>query len=202
MTNLQADVQTQPAEHDAPMNTTGYIINSLLVLFVLLQIRERKLTRSNFLFPLLCVGISVHEFLHTIPSSGNDLTLIGVCIAGGALLGGGAAVATHLRADEHGDTLSKAGVAAAILWVVGVGGRLVFAYASEHGAGPSITSFSIHNQITGADAWTAALVTMALAEVLARTGVLYARSRALSSSYRAQSSTPQTSFPSSLTANA
>lgn len=202
-TNLQADVQSELAEHAAHMNTTGYIINAALVLLVISQIRERKLSGPHFLLPLLCVGISAYEFLHTIPSAGNDLTLIGACIAGGAALGGLCALTTHLRADEHGNTLSRAGLAAATLWIVGVGGRLAFAYASEHGAGPAITRFSIHNSITGADAWTAALVTMALAEVLMRTGVLYARSRSLSASYRAHTCSPQTSATRThLTANA
>ena len=43
----------------------------------------------------------------------------------------------------------------------------------------SIARFSIHHSITGAPAWVAALVLMALADVTARTLVLHARGRRL-----------------------
>ena len=63
------------------------------------------------------------------------------------------------------------------MWVVGVGARMGFAYAADHGAGASIACFSRAHEITGGPAWTAALVLMALATVVARVGVLYLRGR-------------------------
>lgn len=61
----------------------------------------------------------------------------------------------------------------------GLGARMAFALWSDHGGAPRIASFSIAHQITGADAWVAALVIMALAEVLARLGILRLRARML-----------------------
>ena len=48
----------------------------------------------------------------------------------------------------------------------GVGARLAFAVAASNGAGPAIARFSIAHHITGSAAWVAALIMMALADVL------------------------------------
>jgi hypothetical protein len=63
------------------------------------------------------------------------------------------------------------------MWVGGVGARLAFAVAASNGAGPAIASFSIANHITGSAAWVAALVMMALADVLTRLVIIYLRGR-------------------------
>jgi hypothetical protein len=47
------------------------------------------------------------------------------------------------------------------------------------GADPDIARFSIAHYITGHGAWTAALVMMALADVLTRLAVVYLRGRRL-----------------------
>ena len=65
------------------------------------------------------------------------------------------------------------------MWVAGVGARMAFAFAATHGAGPAIGRFSIAHQITGSGAWVAALVMMALADVLTRLAVVWMRGRRL-----------------------
>jgi hypothetical protein len=56
---------------------------------------------------------------------------------------------------------------------------MAFVFAATHGAGPAIAAFSIAHHITGPAAWTAALVMMALADVLTRLAVVYLRGRRL-----------------------
>ena len=63
--------------------------------------------------------------------------------------------------------------------VAGVGARMAFAFAATHGAGRAIGRFSIAHHITGSGAWVAALVMMALADVLTRLAVVYLRGRRL-----------------------
>jgi len=46
---------------------------------------------------------------------------------------------------------------------------------AAHGAGPAIAQFSVAHHITGSPAWVAALVMMALADVLTRLAVIYLR---------------------------
>ena len=53
-------------------------------------------------------------------------------------------------------------------WIGDVGARLAFAVAAGNGEGPAIARFSVANQITGSAAWVAALVMIALADVLTR----------------------------------
>ena len=75
--------------------------------------------------------------------------------------------------------MGRAGVLAASMWVGGVGARLAFAVAASNGAGPAIARFSVAHHITGSSAWVAALVMMALADVLTRLAVIYSRGRRL-----------------------
>ncbi len=159
------------------MSTFGYILNSALVLVVLVQMRERRLDRMMILLPLALVGVAAAVYLHTIPTAGNDLALILGLTGVGAVMGAVAGVLTHVRPGDGGAALVRAGYGAAVVWIVGVGARMGFAYAADHGAGASIASFSRAHQITGGAAWTAALVLMALATVIARVGVLYLRGR-------------------------
>jgi hypothetical protein len=158
------------------MNTTGYIINSVLVLLVLRQIREHRLDRRSLVLPLVLVGVAAANFLHTIPTGGNDLVLELGLVGLGATMGLLCGLTTHVRLDG-GMPLARAGLLAASLWIAGCGARMAFAYGSDHGLGPDIAHFSMHHAITGASAWVAALVLMALADVVARTLVLHARGR-------------------------
>jgi hypothetical protein len=161
------------------MTTTTYLVNTLLVLLVLRQIRERRLDLVALAVPVLAVGAAAFLFLHSVPGGGNDIALEVIGTAAGALMGGLAGMATHLRAGSDGVPLGRAGWLAGGLWVAGVGARMAFAFAASHGAGPAIARFSIAHQITGSSAWVAALVMMALADVTTRLAVLYLRGRRL-----------------------
>jgi len=88
-------------------------------------------------------------------------------------------LATRLRLGAEGRPLGRAGTLAAGMWIAGVGARMVFYFAVTHGAGPAIAAFSIAHHITGSAAWTAALVMMALADVLTRLAVVWIRGRRL-----------------------
>ena len=56
---------------------------------------------------------------------------------------------------------------------------MAFAIADSNGARPAIARFSVAHQITGEAAWVAALIMMALADVLTRLIVIYLRGRRL-----------------------
>ena len=86
---------------------------------------------------------------------------------------------TRLRLGADGRPLGRAGALAASMWIGGVGARMAFAVAAGNGAGPAIARFSIAHHITGSAAWVAALVMMALADVLTRLVVIYLRGRRL-----------------------
>jgi hypothetical protein len=161
------------------MNATGYVINAILVLLVLRQIRESRLDLISLVLPVALVAGAAAYYLRAVPTAGNDIALDLTLAATGAALGIGCAMATRMRRGGDGVALARAGGVAAVLWVAGIGSRMAFAFFSGHGAGPAIARFSAVHSITSADAWVAALVIMALTEVTARLVVLRLRARKL-----------------------
>ena len=160
---------------------TMYVINAILVLMVIRQIREHPLDLRSLAGPVLAVGAAAVLFLRSVPTGGNDMLLYTVCVAAGATMGALGGLTTHLRRDGAGRALARAGWLAAGLWITGVGARMAFAIAASNGAGPAITRFTIAHQIEGKTAWVAALIMMALADVLTRLIVIYVRGRRLTS---------------------
>lgn len=157
------------------MTTTDYLIDSLLVLLVLLQIRERTLTTRTMIRPLVIVGIAVANYLHGVPTAGNDLVLVGVLGLLGASIGFASGQTVMMRRDGEGRVLARAGWASGIFWVLGMGSRFAFLVWITHGGISTITSFSAEHSITSHEAWTVALLAMAVGEVLARSAVMAAR---------------------------
>lgn len=154
------------------MSATDYLINAALVAMVIRQVVGRRMTVSNLIFPLVVVGWAATNFLHGVPTAGNDLWLVAAGTAAGAALGIGCGLATGIHLDSTGAAVAKAGWLAAVLWVAGVGSRMAFAVVATNGGGQAIGRFSIAHHITSSEAWVAALVLMALAEVVGRVGVL------------------------------
>jgi hypothetical protein len=65
-------------------------------------------------------------------------------------------------------TVITARAAFAALWITVIGGRIAFAQWATGPGGRTVGEFSMQHHISGADAWTAAFVLMALTMVLAR----------------------------------
>jgi hypothetical protein len=161
------------------MSMNMYLINALLVLMVIRQIREHSLDLRALAVPVLAVAAAAVMFLHSVPAGGNDIALELLGVLAGAAMGAVGGLATRLRRGADGRPSGRAGWLAAGMWVAGTGARMAFAFAATHGAGPAIGRFSIAHHITGSAAWVAALVMMALADVLTRLVVVWLRGRRL-----------------------
>jgi len=170
--------------------TSAYIVNGILVLLVVRQIREHRMDLRGLAGPVLAVGAAAVFFLRSVPAGGNDVLLELACVAAGAVMGCLSGLFTHLRRDRDGLVLGHAGWVSASLWVTGVGARMAFVFAAYHGLGPAIGRFSVAHHITSKQAWAAALVMMALADVLTRLAVLFVRSRRLAATPAAVPATP------------
>ena len=166
------------------MTITDYVIDLALIGVVFLQLRGRRLTARNLLLPLALVAWAAKSYLDSVPTAGNDLALITVCTAVGIALGTAAGLFTRVTTGPDGSPLAKAGVAAAVLWVLGVGFRFAFQEYATHGGAATIAHFSAQHAITTGQAWVAALVLMAIGEALARTAVLAARAYGPSFAHR------------------
>ena len=157
------------------MSAEGYLLNLLLVAAVILQLRGRRLTAVGLLWPVAAVAAAGVKCLGDVPTSGNDLAFI---LSGGllgGLLGCLCGVFTEVRPGPTGAVIAQATGLAAVFWVLGMGCRIAFELYAQHGGGPAIARFSSRHAISGAGAWTACLVLMALAEVLGRTLLLALR---------------------------
>ncbi|WP_205863106.1 hypothetical protein [Planosporangium thailandense] len=153
------------------MSLTQWILNVGLLAWVLLRnIGARPVTRSTFAVPLLIVGVAAVAFLRGVPTAGDDVTLelagVGAGVAAGAL-----ATAFTRMSLRRGRLTLRAGAAFAAVWVAVIGGRVAFAEWATHSGARAVGEFSMRHHITGADAWTAACVLMALAMVLTRTAL-------------------------------
>ena len=160
-------------------NIITYLVSASLILLVIRQIREHPLDARSLATPVLAVGAATVMFLHLVPAGGSDLALEAAGVLTGAAMGAIGGLATRLRLGADGRPLGRVGWLAASMWIGGVGARLAFAIAAGNGAGPAIARFSIAHQITGSAAWVAALMMMALADVLTRLVVIYLRGRRL-----------------------
>ncbi len=173
--DLCGDVRTAFSDDHAAMTFTDYLLDSALVLLVLFQIKERKLTTKALVRPLVIVGIAVLNYLHGIPTAGNDLVLVVVLALLGLLIGVASGQAVMMRRDRDGDVLARAGWISAFFWVLGMGSRFAFLIWINNGGASTIGHFSATHSITSGEAWTVALLAMAVLEVCGRSLIMALR---------------------------
>ena len=74
-----------------------------------------------------------------------------------------------MRRGADGDVLARTGWVSAFFWVLGMGSRFAFLIWVNNGGAVTIGHFSATHSITGGEAWTVALLAMAVFEVCGRT---------------------------------
>lgn len=150
------------------MSTAQWILNLALLGWVLTRnVGTHRVSGATFLVPLTVVVTAGAWFLRDLPTAGHDVRLELVGVTAGLVLGTLAALLT--RVHRHRDHLVvSAGTAFAAVWIATIGGRMLFAQWATHSGARTIGEFSMRHQITGADAWTAAFVLMALTMVAVR----------------------------------
>ncbi|HZU72008.1 MAG TPA: hypothetical protein VE990_04485 [Acidimicrobiales bacterium] len=156
------------------MTITDYALNIALVGLVVLQLRGHKVTRARLLLPVVMTVWAASQFLHDIPTAGNDVVLEAALAGTGAALGLAAGLATTVSRLGAG-AFAKAGAMAAALWVFGIGARMGFSLWVTHGGRASVASFSQTFHITSGAAWAVGFILMAMVEVGVRTAVLWAK---------------------------
>lgn len=163
------------------MSTTQWILSIVLLAWALVRnLGTREVALATFVVPLAIVVAAASFFLFPLPTGGNDLDLVLAFGAIGVLFGLAASAVTRLH-HRDGKLVATAGAAFAALWIIMIGGRIVFAEWATGAGARTVGMFSRDHAITGADAWTAAFVVMALGMVLTRTVALAVRTRRTSS---------------------
>jgi hypothetical protein len=134
------------------MTLTMYLMNIALVELVVLQIRGHKITRARLALPVVMAGYAATQFLHTIPTAGNDLVLETTLALAGCALSVAAGLTTRVTRLGQG-AVAKAGAVAGVLWVLGIGARMAFSLWVSHGGAPAVARFSVLHHITTWPAW-------------------------------------------------
>lgn len=157
------------------MTLTNWIIDIALLVIVFRQMREERLTARTILVPVALMAWAGLNYLHGVPTAGNDLTLIVLLAAVGIVFGLFGGLLTRVR-SKSGNVYIKATLPAVALWVISMGFRMGLDVWSSYGSGVQhLASFSAAHQITSREAWTTALVLMAFGEVIVRIGTIVLR---------------------------
>jgi len=173
------------------MTASVWIVN-LAILATVLQadLGRRRVARLRLARPILMAAAIVPFFAKSITTSGPGLTLELAGAAAGALLGllAAALMRTEYDLDKH-DVFSRAGAAYAVLWVVVIGARLWFAYASAHIFPVQLGHWLATNHITP-DALTDALIFLAVGMLVTRTAALLGKATRARNTARVGTSNP------------
>ena len=162
------------------MSATEYLLNAVMLGYILItNVGTRTLTRARKMLPLVLAAVLAVIFLRHVPTIGHDVILEAAGAAAGVILGVVAALVVRLVRRPDGSVQATAGLVFAGLWVLAIGGRMVFAYGADHWFTAAIATFSRAHQITGAQAWTAAFILMAITMLVARALVTQALGAAL-----------------------
>lgn len=159
------------------MTTTEIVINlALLTAIVFTQLGRRVVTRRRFTIPLIIVVVAGLEYLRNAPTVGDDVRFYIVGAVAGAAFALIASLFVRVEREPTGEIVARTGVMYALVWLIVIGGRIIFAEAATHTSfGHTVGSFSRAESISGSGAWRAMFVLMALAMVLTRLVVLGSR---------------------------
>jgi hypothetical protein len=158
------------------MSFSDYLIDIVLVLLVVRQLRESRLDRRAIILPLGIIAYVADTYLSSIPTSGNNVGLVVGMATAGVALGVAGGLTTRVRTDGGRYALVKASWVSAGLWVGSMTARLIFEIWATHSGGPTLARFSVEHHLS-VSVWTDAIVLLALGEVVARVGTLVIRSQ-------------------------
>ena len=160
----------------------GVWILNLAVLGVVLEsdLGVRRVTRFRVLRPVITAAAIVPFFIAGVATQGDGLWVEVGGLVVGLLLGLLVSAFMPVHAGVHKGRAcakSRAGFGYALIWMAVVGARILFAYGSAHWFGRQLGEWMITNSVT-TGALTDALIFMAVAMMVTRTGLLQVRARA------------------------
>jgi hypothetical protein len=179
--NPCADDLTADESDALAMSTLDYILGVSALGLILWNMRRHELTDRRLRRPVIIAAAVCFTFLRGLPTAGADGALVALGIVIGVSCGTLSALATRVERDETtGAILSAATPLAIGITAAAFLGRMAFAVAATNGLGPAIARFSSRINVHSAQAWVAALVLMAAADLVVRSVILRRRRDAIS----------------------
>jgi hypothetical protein len=113
-------------------------------------------------------------YLRRLPSGGHNLLLaLGLGVLG-VVFGLIALAFVRISVGPDGQRFTRAGLAYLLVWLIAMGGRLIFGYGAQHWYTVSLGRWMASSQLSP-DVWTGGFALMAMTMVAARTLGLVAR---------------------------
>ena len=106
------------------------LIIALLLLVVFRQLGEREFTFRSVLLPFIICGIFAYKYLGSIPTDKNDIIVLVIMTLLGAVFGllMTASVKTKIKDNKR---YTICGVTYLLLWIVGLGWKIIFSYYAQ-----------------------------------------------------------------------
>ena len=160
------------------MDASVWIVNIIVLASVLgTDLGRRKVGTARLLRPAIAAAVIVPLYVKHPATSGAGLALELAGATLGLLLGLAAAALLKTRRDAGtGVVHTHGGTGYAALWTAVIGARVTFSYGASHWFTNQLGRWMYEHQVS-VDALTDALIVMAIAMMLGRTGALAAKAR-------------------------
>jgi hypothetical protein len=161
------------------MTTLDYVLALAALAIVLWNMRRHELTDRRLRRPAIIAAAICVAFLHGVPTSGADGALVAAGVLVGVACGAVGGLATRVERDAAGRVVASATPLAVVVTAGAFAGRMAFAFAATHGAGPEIGRISGELGVRSPQAWVASLVLMAAVDLVVRALILWRRRRSV-----------------------
>ncbi|GMG73325.1 hypothetical protein LCM14_05670 [Priestia aryabhattai] len=146
---------------------TWIIIGAFFLVVLLKQFGRKKFSIRNAIWPFIISGIIIKLYVKDIPTSGNDIVGLGLMIAAGILFG--IAILFTVKVEwAEGKAFTIAGIPYLLLWILGLGWRLLLSNYAEHWNPQGFMKFMITHKLD-VDIIAPAFISFTIAMFVTRT---------------------------------
>ncbi|PQQ47582.1 hypothetical protein [Bacillus thuringiensis] len=126
---------------------TWLMIGGFLLYVIITQLGRREYTKHKVIMSLTICGIIAYKYIKEIPTSGNDVAALAIMIVAGIAFGLLMQLSMKIEYGSDGKAYTIAGTTYLILWIVGLGSRIVVAYYAQDWNPQGFMEFLMKNHL-------------------------------------------------------